>query len=92
MSLRLLNKVAVITGSTDGIGYAIAEKFLKEGSKVVISSRKSKNVNYALETLRKNYKMSSVSGIVCNVSLDGDRKKLIEEVSFITNLLISRVI
>ena len=37
----LTNKVALITGSSKGIGRAIAEEMARQGAKVVISSRKA---------------------------------------------------
>ena len=39
MSKLLSGKVAVVTGSTQGLGAAIATLFVKEGAKVVISGR-----------------------------------------------------
>ncbi|KAF8716412.1 hypothetical protein HU200_026347 [Digitaria exilis] len=49
---RLEGKVAVVTASTQGIGLAIAERLGLEGAAVVISSRKQKNVDEAVEGLK----------------------------------------
>ena len=37
---KLINKVAIITGASKGIGKAIAEGLGQQGAKVVVSSRK----------------------------------------------------
>lgn len=74
---RLQGKVAVVTASTEGIGFAIARRLAREGAKVMISSRKEKNVTKAVTEL-KNEGLT-VSGLVCHVSNAEDRKKLYSE-------------
>ena len=48
----LTNKVAIITGGTRGIGYAIAKKFLDNNAKVVILGSKEETVTKALTNLK----------------------------------------
>ncbi|MBM4081796.1 MAG: SDR family NAD(P)-dependent oxidoreductase, partial [Planctomycetes bacterium] len=40
MGTRLLNKIGVVTGSTSGIGAAIAQALAAEGARVVVSGRR----------------------------------------------------
>ena len=56
----LEGKVAVVTGGTRGIGYAIVEKFLENGAQVILFGSREQTVNNTLETLRKKY--SKVDG------------------------------
>ncbi|XP_074289676.1 tropinone reductase-like 3 [Silene latifolia] len=72
---RYVGKVVIITGSTQGIGYSIAERLGFEGASVVISSRKQKNVDEASEKLKS--KGIQVLGVVCHVSSEPQRKNLI---------------
>lgn len=53
----LKDKIAVITGSSRGIGNAIAEEYLKNGAKVVICGSKKENAERApiFDTYRKKY-------------------------------------
>lgn len=74
---RLTGRIAIVTASTDGIGFAIAQRLAREGAKVIISSRKEKNVNSAIEVLTKEG--LDVKGLTCHVSKPEDRKKLFEE-------------
>ena len=55
-SFDLEGKTALITGASRGIGFAIADKFLKNGSKIVISSRKVPDLENAAKKLSKNGK------------------------------------
>ena len=40
-----MEKVAIITGASSGIGYALAKKFKKEGFKVINLSRRDSNIS-----------------------------------------------
>ncbi len=52
MDLQLKDKLALVTGSTAGIGYAISEVFAKEGAKVIINGRSQKAVDDAIAKLK----------------------------------------
>ncbi|KAG8635154.1 hypothetical protein MANES_16G001800v8 [Manihot esculenta] len=74
---RFAGKVAIVTASTQGIGFAIAQRLGCEGASVVISSRKLKNVDEAVEKLKAQG--IEVIGVVCHVSNAEQRKNLIEK-------------
>ncbi|KAK7262115.1 hypothetical protein RJT34_29675 [Clitoria ternatea] len=74
---RFRGKVAIVTASTQGIGFAIAERLGLEGASVVISSRKQQNVDAAAEKLRA--KGIEVLAVVCHVSNAQQRKDLIDK-------------
>uniref|UniRef100_T1I2T5 Uncharacterized protein n=1 Tax=Rhodnius prolixus TaxID=13249 RepID=T1I2T5_RHOPR len=75
--MKLQGKVAVVTASTDGIGFAIAQRLAEEGANVVISSRKEKNVEKAIQKLH-NQGLTNVIGTPCHVGKKEDRTKLFE--------------
>lgn len=58
------DKVVVITGSTRGFGYAIAQAMLSAGATVVVSGRSKASLQKALETLQS---LGPVSGVICDV-------------------------
>jgi NAD(P)-dependent dehydrogenase (short-subunit alcohol dehydrogenase family) len=51
MDLQLENKLAVVTGSTAGIGYAIAEALAREGARVVVNGRTESAVSAAIDRI-----------------------------------------
>ncbi|MHC0443837.1 SDR family oxidoreductase [Flavobacterium sp. 3-218] len=58
---KLKNKIAFITGGTNGMGFATAQEFINNGAKVIITGRSEKTVHKAVEELGKN-----AIGIVSN--------------------------
>jgi NAD(P)-dependent dehydrogenase (short-subunit alcohol dehydrogenase family) len=52
VDLRLTDKLALVSGSTAGIGYAIAEALVREGARVVVNGRSQGAVDDAAERLR----------------------------------------
>ncbi|KAM9201938.1 dehydrogenase/reductase SDR family member 2, mitochondrial [Dugong dugon] len=71
----LANRVAVVTGSTEGIGFAIARHLAHDGAHVVISSQKQQNVDRAVATLQGEG--LSVTGTTCHVGKAEDREQLV---------------
>jgi len=63
MDLGLNNTEAFITGSSQGIGLAIAQSFLCEGAKVVITGRRENALRQAEQELLDKYEPSSVLAI-----------------------------
>jgi NADP-dependent 3-hydroxy acid dehydrogenase YdfG len=63
-----MNKSVVITGSTRGIGYSLAEAFLERGCGVVISGRSSGAVNQVISKLAGSYTADLLYGFACDVT------------------------
>jgi len=62
--LQLQSKKAFISGSTSGIGFAIASWLLAEGAEVIINGRSESSVQIAVGRLKDQFPQSYVSGIV----------------------------
>ena len=62
------------------IGYAIAHRLVRDGAKVMVSSRKEENVQKAVQRLREEEGDSAVHGVVCHVGNEEHRKRLFQEV------------
>lgn len=66
MDLKLKDKTAFISGSTSGIGYAVAKILLREGMSVYINGRSQNSVDTAIGQLKNEFIDASVSGIVAD--------------------------
>lgn len=63
-TMTLEDKIVVITGSTRGFGYAVAEAMLAAGATVVISGRSKEKLRRAVASLSK---LGTVKGKICDV-------------------------
>ena len=76
MSKKLKDRIAVITGGTEGIGLATAKLFAKEGAYVFITGRRQKELDEAVQAIGIN-----VSGVQGDVAKLGDLDRLYETVA-----------
>ncbi len=66
--MKLKNKIAVITGGSRGIGFATAQKFIREGATVIITASTQESVQRSVEKLREEFPQATVEGISPNLS------------------------
>jgi len=67
MDLKLSGKRALITGSTAGIGYAVATTLAQEGARVIVNGRDAERVATACERIRQAVPGAQVEGIAADL-------------------------
>src|SRR5580692_1987071 len=67
MDFGLKGKKAVVSGSTAGIGLAIASALAAEGAKVVVNGRTEARVSAALEKIRQHHKTADLEGVAADL-------------------------
>src|SRR6201984_582202 len=75
----MTGKVAVVTGSSRGIGRAIAERMAEHGAKVVISSRKKQACDEGADAVNAQAGKQIDLSVAANISTKDDLKTLVEE-------------
>lgn len=81
MDLGLRGRTALVTGSTAGIGFAIASVLAREGATVVVNGRTAPRVEEAVGRIRALYPASSVSGAVADLTTADGARQLVTEVT-----------
>jgi NAD(P)-dependent dehydrogenase (short-subunit alcohol dehydrogenase family) len=80
MDLQLTNKKALVSGSTAGIGLAIASLLAEEGASVVVTGRSPRRVEQAVQRVRTERQNAQVSGIAADLGTKEGVELLIRDV------------
>jgi len=67
MDLGLTSKIAVVTGSTAGIGLAIAQTLAAEGAEVIVNGRTEARVTAAVDHIRQTVRNAQARGVAADV-------------------------
>ncbi|MGH7793910.1 MAG: SDR family oxidoreductase [Candidatus Binatia bacterium] len=78
MDLGLTGKVAIVSGSSDGIGYAVARSLAREGARVVLCARRETLLAEAREAILKETG-AEVLAVPCDVQRLSDVQSLISQ-------------
>ena len=77
MNLELIGKTALISGSTKGIGFAIANQLAAEGARVIVNGRSDNAVNSALQQVRKAVPEAKVEGFAGDLATSTATEELL---------------
>jgi NAD(P)-dependent dehydrogenase (short-subunit alcohol dehydrogenase family) len=75
MAGKLEGKIALVTGGSSGIGFATAQRFVKEGAHVYITGRRQRELDEAVKTIGRN-----VTGVQADVSNPTDLDRLYAQI------------
>ncbi|MDF2640083.1 MAG: short-chain dehydrogenase/reductase [Novosphingobium lindaniclasticum] len=84
MDLKLAGKTALVTGSTAGIGLAIAAKLADEGAEVIVTGRNQAKLDAAAETVGR---LGKVRAVLADPATEEGAKALIEAVPHVDILV-----
>jgi len=80
MDLGLKGKLAVVSGSTAGIGFAIARTLAREGARIVINGRTEKRVSAAEDSIRMEMRGAEVQGVAADLGTAKGVEEFVKQV------------
>jgi NAD(P)-dependent dehydrogenase (short-subunit alcohol dehydrogenase family) len=90
MDLKLNGKSALVSGSTAGIGLAIAQGLAQEGASVIVNGRSEERVAQAIAKIQQNTPDAKVSGVVADTGTASGIEQLFQKVPHV-DILINNV-
>ena len=78
--MRLNNKVALVSGSSRGLGLAIAKAYAREGAAVVLNARHADELQQALDELRRATPDAPLLAAVADAAVPGQPSFFFENV------------
>jgi NAD(P)-dependent dehydrogenase (short-subunit alcohol dehydrogenase family) len=81
MEMGFQGKTAIVTGSTAGIGLAIANALAEEGARVIVNGRTEARVNAALDKIRQHVKKAELRGIAADLGTSAGVHAFVNQIS-----------
>lgn len=80
MNLKLDDKTALVTGSTAGIGYAIALGLARDGARVIVNGRTQARVDSSLASIRQQVPQAKLEGVALDLGAAAGCEALIRRI------------
>src|SRR3954465_13514149 len=90
MDLQLEDKTALVTGSTAGIGFAIAKKLSEEGAEVYINGRTQQRIEEAIEQIKQDVPGANIHGVSADFLKVEEVNNLLQQLPLI-DILVNNV-
>ena len=80
MIINLKGKTAIVSGSTAGIGHAIAQGLAEAGASVIVNGRTEQRVKQAVQKIKAAFPKADVKGLAADLGTNEGAQELIQQV------------